>query len=341
MTTARIGRVPSWSEHLRRVRRRGITLPILFSLTAAMVVALPISIALFGLVDIVRPTRPWARCRAILAFSWIGCCEVGGVLAAFLLWLWFLLHRNEKRFALHNTQIQRHWTNALFSGACAIFQLRIIIDGVDEASSHGAMVLLVRHASSVDTVLAAAVLANPIGLRLRYVLKNELLSDPCIDIVGNRLPNVFVSRSSKRATDLAHVHALAQGLGDDEGVLIYPEGTRFSKRKLAKIQERLADDPVLGPSAQAMRHVLPPRPGGTLALLQSAPEVDVVVLAHTGLEGAASLADVWRGELVGANVRIAAWRIAAADVPASARETPEWLLERWRDVDDWIERQPR
>lgn len=333
--------IASWREHLRRVRRRAITLPILFLLTVVMVAALPISIPLFGLVDLVRPTRPWARCRAILAFAWIACCEALGVVAAFCIWLWFLLHRGDERFAEHNTQLQRRWTSALFKGACVIYRMRVLLDGVEEASSHGAMILLVRHASSVDTVLAAAVLANPIGLRLRYVLKMELLGDPCIDIVGNRLPNVFVSRSSKSVADLADVHALAQGLGADEGVLIYPEGTRFSKRKLAKLQGRLSDDPVLGPSALAMRHVLPPRPGGTLALLQAAPEVDVVILAHTGLEGAATLADVWRGELVEAQVRIAAWRIAAADVPAQARENPEWLLEKWREVDDWIERQSR
>ena len=33
-------------------------------------------------------------------------------------------------------------------------------------------------------------------LRLRYVLKRELLWDPCLDIVGQRVPNIFVDRDA-------------------------------------------------------------------------------------------------------------------------------------------------
>ena len=41
--------------------------------------------------------------------------------------------------------------------------------------------------------------AIPHQVRLRYVLKRELLLDPCLDIVGNRLPNCFVARSGADA----------------------------------------------------------------------------------------------------------------------------------------------
>jgi hypothetical protein len=58
------------------------------------------------------------------------------------------------------------------------------------------VIVFLRYASVADTLLPAVFLANPNGLKLRYVLKHELLLDPCLDIVGNRLPNSFVQRSA-------------------------------------------------------------------------------------------------------------------------------------------------
>jgi len=292
-------------------------------------------LALLALMDLLRPTRPWARCRAVLAITWIAVCEVVGVFVAFLSWVLFLFHRNSERFLRHNTALQRGWTSALFAGSKRIFGIEVRAEGLEEASQ-GPIILLVRHASLVDTVLTAAVLANPVRLRLRYVLKDELLNDPCIDIVGNRLPNAFVSRGLDPKEDVARVRGLARALEEDEGALIYPEGTRFSKRKLEKVRARLADNPVLGPFSAELQHVLPPRLGGALALFEEAPTVDVVVLAHTGLEGAATLADFWGGALVGSIVNVRVQRFRAEDMTADDREQPDWLLQRWREVDAWV-----
>jgi 1-acyl-sn-glycerol-3-phosphate acyltransferase len=99
----------------------------------------------------------------------------------------------------------------------------------------GPVLVLVRHTSTADTVLTAGVLANPNRLNLRYVLKNELLWDPCLDVVGRRLPNAFLTRSSaQRSGDLDQLRRLAQDLSEDEGVLLYPEGTRYSAAKAAR-----------------------------------------------------------------------------------------------------------
>lgn len=300
-----------------------------------LVLSLPLGLPILALLDTIRPTRSWARCRALLSLSWIAFCEVVGVVGTFVLWLLFVVHRSPQRFHRHNSALQRSWTSALFAGARWIFQMRLETSGLEQVKD-GPVILLVRHASLVDTVLTAAVLANPNRLRLRYVLKDELLNDPCIDIVGNRLPNAFVSRTSKTNADVRKVRSLADTLQADEGVLIYPEGTRFSQKKLQRIQARLKDDPVAGAHASELRHVLPPRAGGTLTLLQNAPDADVVVLAHKGLEGAATLGDFWRGELVGRTLYVSATRFAAEDIPAEARLNPAWLMERWRDVDEWL-----
>ncbi len=62
-----------------------------------------------------------------------------------------------------------------------------------------------------------------------------------------------------------------------------------------------------------------------------------MLLAHTGLEGATSLRDLWAGGLVGATVRVKAWRIPAAEVPAEAEARLGWLYDRWLEVDQWIQ----
>ena len=140
-----------------------------------------------------------------------------------------------------------------------------------------------RHASIVDNLLPALFVAAPHGLRLRYVLKRELLSDPAIDIAGGRLPNCFVRRGADDAeAEIARVRALAAGLGPDEGVLIYPEGTRFTAAKRERAIERQ-------PRAAELRNVPPPRPGGTLAVMETG--ADVVICAHHGLDGFASIGD--------------------------------------------------
>jgi hypothetical protein len=169
------------------------------------------------------------------------------------------------------------------------------------------------------------------------VLKRELLWDPCLDIVGRRLPNAFVDRSAARTqAEVLAVAGLARDLDAGSAVLIYPEGTRFAEskrgRSVAALRERKQD--ALADIASTFRHVLPPRLGGALALLDAAPDVDVILLEHTGFEGAATFASFWGGGLVGTTIRVRLRRIAAATIPRE--RTDEWLFSRWAEMDDWI-----
>ena len=72
------------------------------------------------------------------------------------------------------------------------------------------MLLFPRHVSVADTLLPAVFVSSRNGILLRHVLKRELLWDPCLDIVGNRLPNCFVRRDSRdSAREIRAVAALA------------------------------------------------------------------------------------------------------------------------------------
>jgi 1-acyl-sn-glycerol-3-phosphate acyltransferase len=228
----------------------------------------------------------------------------------------------------------------LFHSVVRLFSLRVEVDD-DADAGRGPYLLLVRHSSTADTLLASALISYPHRLRLRYVLKRELLWDPCLDIVGNRLPNVFVDRgSSDPALETARIAATAADMGPHGGLLIYPEGTRFSQAKRARVIERLARQgrTKLLEYARSVHSVLPPRPAGTLALLEAAPDSDVVVCAHTGFEGAASLGAIWSGALLGQTIRVQLRRVPRSRIPTDRAGALAWLLDEWRRVDDWVTR---
>jgi 1-acyl-sn-glycerol-3-phosphate acyltransferase len=241
-------------------------------------------------------------------------------------------------------RLESWWGSLLFAAVVRLFGLRVEVEGEGDADlGRGPYLLLLRHASTGDTLLASALVSRPYGVRLRYVLKRELLFDPCLDIVGNRLPNVFVDRfSDDSAREVRRVRELARDLGPRDGVLVYPEGTRFSqvkRRRVLEVFDQRGDAKMLE-YARSLASVLPPRPGGTLGLLEAAPQADVVICEHTGFEGTASLADVWRGALLGRRVQVRFRRIPRREIPSEPGARAAWLLDEWQQVDAWVESHP-
>jgi 1-acyl-sn-glycerol-3-phosphate acyltransferase len=234
--------------------------------------------------------------------------------------------------------VQRFYSGLQFSAAKALFRLRFEVEGGEHAAAGGPMLVLVRHASIVDALLPAVFIANRHKIRLRYVLKRELLADPCLDVAGHFLPNAFVARGGvDTAREIEAVRALKAGIEAESGVVLYPEGTRFTAGKRAALLARLADDPAARARARRLRHLLPVRPGGVLALLDAAPACDVVILGHTGLEGFARVADIWAGALVGSTVRLKLWREKATSIPALPEARRAWVDGLWQRLDDWLD----
>lgn len=319
--------------------RRSLTVPLFFGLALACLVLSPVWLPLMLLTDAVRsPWGRWPRTRTLIFLALYVGCEVLGVLAAGLVWLVLGGGRwvSHERYEQAHRWLQRIWSGVLFHGARVLLAWRLVLEGLELARG-GPLLVLLRHSSTADTVLAAALVANPQRLNLRYVLKRELLWDPCLDIVGRRLPNAFVDRQSARPDEeVESLAQLAQRLDPQSGVVIYPEGTRFAPSKRDRAIQALRDKgpPELADMASTLRHVLPPRPGGTLALLETAPEADVLLIEHTGLEGAASLGDLWRGALVRTTLHVRLRRFPAASIPKEERA--RWLYARWQELDGWI-----
>jgi len=238
--------------------------------------------------------------------------------------------RDEALYAL-----QAWWASINLRVAARLLRLDITVEGAEQATP-GPSILLIRHASILDTLLPCVFVQRPYRFRVRYVLKQELLFDPCIDVVGNALPNYFVDRTGNTPRELARLRDLVSDLGTD-GVLIFPEGTRFSpgKRKIA-LQKLDASGSPMSEAAHALTRVLPPKPGGVLTLLDALPNVDCVIFAHTGLETFAKIKDLLSGDVVGSKVRIRLWRVPSHEIPEGNNRRFRWLYEQWAKVDAFV-----
>ncbi len=271
-------------------------------------------------------TRFVGALLAFLAF------EIFGVVAVSVLVL------SRRATAANMYALEASWADALLRTLLRLFGMTLLVEGL-EALRPGPILLVGNHVSVADALLPAALASARRGLRLRYVAKRELLWDPAVDLGCHQIPNVFVRRgSADTAGDLARVQSLLDGVGPDDGVVLFPEGTRFTPEKRAALLARRATE---GPFEQLerdrrLRCLLPPHLGGLLALLDREAGADVVVMAHTGLEGLVRVTDLWGGRLLGRTLRVAFWRVPASTIPAGREARVEWIYSQWERLDEWV-----
>jgi 1-acyl-sn-glycerol-3-phosphate acyltransferase len=322
----------------RTALRRLVTIPAVFVLFLLAWIGAPVLLAIAAMVDTVRwltARRPWMATRLAAFLMAYTLAEVVGLIALAGIWLASaggrLFDMGPPTFA-----VQKWWAGFALAACRTVFGLHISGAGL-EAVQPAPFILVARHASIVDNLLPAFFISRPHGTHIRYVMKHELLADPALDVAGSRLVNAFVRRSvGESDSEVASIKRLAETLPPDEAILIYPEGTRFSEEKrdrTAALLERR--NPRLSRVAGQFTHVLPPRLGGTLALVEAC-DADVVVMAHRGLDGFARVADIWRGAMVRTHVEVQFWRVARADIPTGRSERAEWLFDLWSRIDRWV-----
>lgn len=320
---------------LRRVRRRAITVPgvlVAFVLTTA---ALPALVLIALALDLARGRRTLASARMVVLLEAFLGTECLGLALLAVTWL-LTLGAPARREAL-TFRVQRLYTALHLASLRGIFAVRIEVEGDALLGEGGPLLVFSRHASIADVILPGGFIANRHGYHLRYVLKRELLIDPCLDVAGHWIPNHFVARDGVETTrEIEAIRALKAGLGPRDGVLIYPEGTRFTAQKRARLLDKLGGDPDARARASRLRHLLPIRPGGALGLLDAPPACDLIFLGHAGLEGLTSIADLASGALVGRTIQIRFHRVRAAAIPASPADRLAFLDAEWQRIDDWL-----
>ena len=95
--------------------------------------------------------------------------------------------------------VVRWFLDTLYNGAEKTYGLRVEVDEpeltAEERMARLArpVIVLCRHAGPGDSFLLIHQLLSVYGRRPRVVMKAALQFDPSLDVVGNRLPNVFIS----------------------------------------------------------------------------------------------------------------------------------------------------
>jgi len=321
----------------------------------ALVVSWVLTVLLFPLLAVVSAAASYwlpGRWRGprLLAFAFVGLSlELAALGAALGLWLGsgFGRRLRTERFERAHYALLRVLLRALVRTARRVFVLDLQTDGVSWSplddgvpGSTNAMIVLSRHAGPGDSLLLMDTLMNRDHLRRpRTVLKDTMALDPFVDVWFHRLPARFIDPNPAVGDEVETVIAsLADGLGVEDALLIFPEGGNYTPRRRQRAIDRLRSrgHDTYAERAERMRHVLPPRPGGVLAAVEAAPHADLVFVAHTGLEHITGARDAWRALPDHKTLRLRWWFHSAADVPRDRAARIAWLFERWADIDTWI-----
>jgi 1-acyl-sn-glycerol-3-phosphate acyltransferase len=321
--------------------RRAVTIPGTCLLTAIVVGLCPVVVPILGIVDIFRRqdfrlVRFYVSVMVLIGLHPIGLVMLFDAFVRGGSWWGAPIEREIRMTA----KAEAWWADAMVRAAVWIYRMRMVIEGADELKNGRALIFM-RHTSILDTMLPLSVIGRPFAKHVRYVMKREVLWNPCVDIVGHRIPTAFVRRGGTRDnSDIEQVMWLAENLGPEGIVIIYPEGTRFTEEKQKRRFENIQkNNPELLNRATALQNVLPPHLGGSLALLSRKTNHDVAFCAHVGLEGAGQMDDWARGALLDRTIRIKFFRVASESVPKDEPERIDWLYRHWQEVDSWIEAQ--
>jgi len=261
-----------------------------------------------------------------LCWSWL---EVIGVSVAGVLWLC-----GQGKSPGANYALQRWWAKQLIASLRITCGFGIDVEGV-EALSEKPLVCLGRHASLGDALVSAWVFGSLAHRLPRYVMKKELLLDPCLDIVGQRIPNYFVDRGSAAIRqEIDGIRAMAANMLRKDVAVIFPEGTRTNDEKRVALVQRLEKRaPERHSKLAGLERLLPPRSAGATALLEAIPDGDVVFLWHVGFDGLDTFGGVHR-RLAQAepHARVVLELHDRASVPSGVA-FEAWLDDRWLEID--------
>lgn len=201
------------------------------------------------------------------------------------------------------------------------------------------VLVLGRHAGPGASFVLVHLLLSRYGRAPRIVLTDRLRWDPAVDVLLSRLGARFIGRGGTQAVDA--VRGLAAALQPGDALVLFPEGGDWTPTRQRRAVQRLRRRGLheQADRAEAMVHVLPPRPAGTVAAMEAAPEADVVVFMHTGHDDLRDVQTVWAGLPLRRELDVLWWREAADDVPEDEDGITDWLFRTWGQIDTWVQEQ--
>ncbi|WP_240311754.1 lysophospholipid acyltransferase family protein [Nocardioides houyundeii] len=329
------------SDGVRWVLQRFVVAPLLVGVTVALWLTLPLWLIAVAALSPLLPGR-----LRLLRTAWVALLYLSAesLLLAVLLALWlasgFGWRIRSAYFAGIHYELVEGTLVLFFREARRVLRLQITTDGpAPQRYPDHPVLVCCRHAGPGDSFILMYALLHWYNREPRVVLKDTLAWDPAISVLLRRLPARFISPNPERGEDLeGHIAALAQGLDPNDAFVIFPEGGNFTparrERAIGRLRklglERMAQ------RAEGMIHVLAPRPGGFLAALEAAPDANVLMVAHTGLDHMLTVADVWRELPMDKQITMRWWEVPRAEIPEGREAQIEWLFTWWERVDAWI-----
>ncbi|MCW2836652.1 MAG: phospholipid/glycerol acyltransferase [Marmoricola sp.] len=327
---------------LTRGLQRVVVAPAVIALTVLMWTTLPLWLVAAG---ILSPFVPgWLRPVRLLWLAVVHLTlESVALVELFGLWIasglgWRL---RSPFFERIHYDIAQAYLVVFFREARRVLRLKIETVGpAPDAGPGQPLLVFCRHAGPGDSFTLMYALMHWYGREPRVVLKETLAWDPMVGVLLHRLPSRFISARPDPGRDVeTEVGELARDLDANDAFVIFPEGGNFTPARRERAIKRLQRLGLhrMAERAEQMIHVLAPRPGGVLAALDAAPEADVLLVAHTGLDHVVSIADVWRSLPMDKRLLMGWWRIPREEIPEDREGRIEWLFEWWTRVDEWID----
>jgi 1-acyl-sn-glycerol-3-phosphate acyltransferase len=327
---------------MTRLLRRVVLAPLVVLLCGLVWVTMPLWLIAAAALSPLLPGR-WRALRLLWVFILYLTCDALLLVVMLGLWLSSGFGRRIRTpyfEGIHYDLVQGvMWV--FFREAGRVLRLRIVTDGPAPDAHPGVPILVCcRHAGPGDSFTLIHALMHWYSREPRVVLKDTLAWDPAIDVLLGRIPARFISPNPAAGEDLeSQIAALATGLDENDAFVIFPEGGNFTPERRQRAIDRLQRLGLerMARRAEEMTHVLAPRPGGFLAALDAAPDADVVLVAHTGLDHLRTVADIWRELPMDKQLIMRWWQVPRAEIPTSRDERIDWLYAWWARIDDWVE----
>ena len=322
--------------------RRVVLAPLVILLTIVLLTAMPLWLLIAVLLSPIVPGR--LRPLRLMSIAMLH-LVLESILLVELFGLWIAsgfgaFIRRPFFERIHYDLVQTYLV-VFFREARRVLRLKIVTEGpAPDAHPGEPLLVCCRHAGPGDSFTLMYALMHWYGREPRVVLRDTLQWDPAIDVILNRLPSRFVSPKGSPGSSLEEqVGALARNLDHNDAFVIFPEGGNFTpeRRQRAIYKLRRLGLEAMAARAERMENVLAPRPGGLLAALDAAPEADVVLVAHTGLDHMLTIADVWREIPMDKQIIMRWWRVPREEIPAGREERIDWLFSWWERIDRWID----
>jgi 1-acyl-sn-glycerol-3-phosphate acyltransferase len=199
------------------------------------------------------------------------------------------------------------------------------------------VLVLARHGGPGDSFALVELLLGCYRRRPRIVAKDLLCFDPALDLLLHRLGGVFLRAGNEVGTAKALSRAAAD-LASRDALLLFPEGGNWTPRRRdrarARLRARLANR--MAAVAEQLDYVLPPRPTGVLACLAGRPDLEIVLVAHAGLDALVSVAQVWAHLPFQYPMSVRWWKAGSRPPVGDRQAAEEWLVAEWAVIDEWI-----